>query len=123
MPDHATTTRADSLQAQISDAVIAVVRDYTGRGPTKVRTVIGSNVVLVILEDTLTKGERALAQNHEAEAVRTMRRSFQQAMRGDLVKAVERLMQQRVHAFLSDQSVDPDVSIEAFVLEPAGDRS
>ena len=40
-------------------------------------------------------------------------------MREELVASVEELTGRRVVAFLSDQSADPDVAIESFVL--AGD--
>lgn len=43
-----------SLNASISNAIVGVVRDYTGRGSTKARTSIRDTTVLVMLEDTLT---------------------------------------------------------------------
>ena len=46
-----------------------MVRDYTGRGPTKARTTISGNTVLVMLEDTLLKGERALVSSGGEEKV------------------------------------------------------
>ena len=49
-----------TLHAAISHAVVGLLREYTGRGPTKSRTTIRENVVLVMLEQTLTKGEQSL---------------------------------------------------------------
>jgi uncharacterized protein YbcI len=46
-----------SLYAAISNANVRLLREYTGRGPTKARTTIRDNIVLVMLEQTLTKGE------------------------------------------------------------------
>ena len=46
------------------------------------------------------------------------RRTFQRTMRLDLIRAVERHTERRVVAFLSDQSAEPDVSVETFILEP-----
>jgi uncharacterized protein YbcI len=43
-----------------------VLRDYTGRGPAKARTTIRYNVVLVMLEQTLTKGEKVLVEKGQA---------------------------------------------------------
>ena len=43
-----------------------MLREYTGRGPTKARTMINEDVVTVLLADTLTKGERRLAENGHA---------------------------------------------------------
>ena len=53
---------SSSLPAAISNAVVQLLHEYTGRGPTKARNTIRDNFVLVILEQTLTKGERSLAE-------------------------------------------------------------
>jgi uncharacterized protein YbcI len=45
-----------SLNLAISNAIVGLLREYTGRGPTKARTTIRDNVVVVILEQALTKG-------------------------------------------------------------------
>jgi uncharacterized protein YbcI len=50
-----------------------------------------------------------------------MRHRFQQAMREDLIAVVERQMQRKVVAFMSDNHIDPDVAAEIFVLEPLPD--
>jgi hypothetical protein len=39
-------------------------------------------------------------------------------MRDALISAVEQLTGRHVRAFLSDNSIDPDVAVESFVLEP-----
>ena len=70
-----------ALYAQISNAVVQLLREYTGRGPTKARTTIRDNVVLVMLEQTLTKGEQSLANKGRAEKVLEIRHEFQEAMR------------------------------------------
>jgi uncharacterized protein YbcI len=43
-----------SLYAEISNVIVRLLREYTGRGPTKARTTIRDNVVLIMLEQTLT---------------------------------------------------------------------
>ena len=52
-------TRGQSAQA-ISQAVVRVMREYTGRGPTKAHTSINDNVIIVVLRDTLLKAELSL---------------------------------------------------------------
>jgi uncharacterized protein YbcI len=108
-----------SLRASLSDAVVRITADYTGRGPTRARTTLNGDWIFVTLLDTLTKGERKLAENGRGDFVREARRAFQGAMRNDLVAAVEALTQRRVTAFLSDNHLEPDVAIEAFQLAPA----
>ena len=62
MPAHRPEHEADTgrLGAAISNAVVRLLAEYTGRGPTKARTTIRSDMVIVLLQDTLTKGERVL---------------------------------------------------------------
>jgi uncharacterized protein YbcI len=106
------------LLAEISNAVMRTTADYTGRGPTRSRTVMAGDWIFVTLSDTLTKGERRLAENGRADLVREARHAFQQVMRDDLVLEIERLTGRRVSAFLSDNHIDPDVAIEVFKLQP-----
>jgi uncharacterized protein YbcI len=74
------------------------------------------DVVTVILEETLTRGERNLVLAGHAETVLEARRLHQQTMRADLVATVEELTGRSVSAFLSDQQTDPDVAVETFLL-------
>jgi uncharacterized protein YbcI len=109
----------NSLHAAISDAVVRITADYTGRGPTRARTTINGDWIFVTLIDTLTKGERMLASNGRAQFVRDTRKAYQDAMRDDLVAEIEGLTGRQVTAFLSDHHLEPDVAIEAFQLVPA----
>jgi uncharacterized protein YbcI len=70
------------------------------------------------MRDTLTRAERSLVRAGKGETVRSLRHEFQQTMRDDMVAAVETLTQRKVIAFMSDNHIDPDVGIEAFVLAP-----
>lgn len=107
-----------SLNAAVANAVVRLVREYTGRGPTEARAIISGDFVCVLMKDTLTKGEVSLVQDGRVEAVLAMRREFQKTMREDLVAAVEMLTERKVIAFMSDNHVDPDMAAETFVLEP-----
>jgi uncharacterized protein YbcI len=106
------------LHSAISTAVVRVVADYTGRGPTRARTIISGDWVFVSLEDTLTKGERRLAETGNADFVMQARRRYQSAMRDELTGEVEALMGRKVIAFFSDNHLDPDMALEAMLLEP-----
>jgi len=110
-------SRGHTAQA-ITQAVVRLVRDYTGRGPTQAHTTINDDVIIVVLRDTLLKVERSLVDDGEAQAVTDMRRRFQSTMRRDLVAVVTEHSGRTVEAFLSDNVVDPDVAVEVFVLAP-----
>jgi uncharacterized protein YbcI len=110
--------RPDSAHLAISNAVVRLFAESTGRGPTQARTVIGTDLVAVVLRDSLTKGERALMGAGHGEMVRDMRLRIQDVIRKDAIAAVEDITGRTVLAMLSDHEVDSDVAIEAFVLEP-----
>lgn len=101
----------------ISNEAVRLIAEYTGRGPTKARTIVNGDWVFITLQDTLTKGERQLAANGESEAVLATRRSYQQVMRRELEATVTRHLGRKVVAFMSDNYIEPDVAVEVFLLE------
>jgi uncharacterized protein YbcI len=107
-----------STAMDISNGAVRLLQEYTGRGPTKTRTVINTDTVMILFGDILTKGEHKLVENGDADMVLQMRHRFQQAMRDDLIALVEIQMERKVVAFMSANHVDPDMAAEVFVLEP-----
>jgi uncharacterized protein YbcI len=110
---------AGSVAADISNAVVRLLSEYTGRGPTKARTHINEDLITVVLRDTLTKGERKLVAAGKDDVVMSSRQAYQNAMKTDLVEAVEHCSGRKVVAFLSENHIEPDIAIESFVLEPS----
>jgi uncharacterized protein YbcI len=125
MPDQEVTEEQRRARGQASSAIstgaVQLVNEYTGRGPTKAHTIINRDSVAIVLQDTLTKGERSLVAAGQADHVLAMRHSFQEVMREDLVALVEGNVHRKVIAFLSDNHLDPDVAVEFFLLEPTVD--
>jgi uncharacterized protein YbcI len=117
MVEHHETSH--SQNAAISEAAVRILRDYTGRGPTKSRTVINDETVMILLGDTLTKGERKLVETGKGERVTRLRHDFQMVMREELIHAVEDALDRKVIAFMSDNHIDPDLAAEIFVLAPS----
>jgi uncharacterized protein YbcI len=112
-----------ALNAAISEAIVRLMADTTGRGPTKARTTVDRDLIVVMLQNTLTSGERYLADSDRAEQVLGMRRAYQEAMRADCIAAIEDLAGRRVIAFMSANHIDPDLAAEVFVLEPQASPS
>src|SRR4051812_5923005 len=110
-----------SPAARISTAVVQVVHEHTGRGPTKAKTTINDTLVTLMFADTLTTGERKLVESGLGERVLDLRHDFQGVMRDKLVAIVERELDRKVIAFMSQNHVDPDLAVEVFVLEPSGE--
>ncbi len=113
--DHSSS--AGSLPAAISNTVVRLLREYTGRGPTRARTTIRDNVVLVMLEQTLTKGEQSLAAKGRGEKVIEIRHEFQEAIREESSARVAELTGRSVTAMLSANHLDPDLAAEIYVLD------
>jgi uncharacterized protein YbcI len=102
----------------ISNAIAGMHRTHYGRGPTRARTVMGSDYVICFLEEVYTPVERTLIEADRFDTVRQTRNAFQDTMRQDFSDAVERIVGRKVIGFLSQVHVGPDLAIETFILEP-----
>jgi uncharacterized protein YbcI len=111
---------AGKLALAISTTVVRELASTTGRGPTQAKTTLGENAVFVVLQDTLTRGERTLVEGGESEAVLDLRRRWQRIMRGSCSRKIEQLTGRKVIGFMSDNHIDPDIAVEVFILEPVG---
>jgi uncharacterized protein YbcI len=110
----------DGPGPMISTATVQLLHEYTGRGPTKAKTLINDDLVTVLLADTLTTGERKLVDSGRSERVLQLRHDYQITMREELIAIVERQLDRKVIAFMSQNHIDPDLAVEVFVLEPDG---
>lgn len=104
----------------ISTAAVQLLCEHTGRGPTKAKTLINDDVVTILLADTLTKGERKLVDGGRPDRVLQLRHDYQLTMRDELIGIVERQLDRKVIAFMSQNHIDPDLALEVFVLEAGG---
>jgi uncharacterized protein YbcI len=100
----------------IANHVVKLLTEYTGRGPTKARTTFSYDLVTVVVQDLLAKGERSLVRDGKAALVLDIRRAYQETMREELTAGIEQITGRRVVAFLSANHLDPDIAIESFVL-------
>jgi uncharacterized protein YbcI len=111
------------LHMAISNTIVRLLRENTGRGPTKARTTISDNVVAVLLEQTLTKGEQNLVRKGRGQKVIEIRHEFQEAMRDECMFQVAELTGRSVVAFMSANHIEPDLGAEIFVLDGPPDLS
>lgn len=113
--EHAET---GSKAAAIANMVVRTMSEYTGRGPTKARAHFSKDVVTVVLQDTLTKGERSLVADGRNDTVLSTRKAFQDTMRHALVRGAEEILGRKVVALMSGNHIDPDLAVEVFILAP-----
>ena len=108
-------------RAMISSEIVRLQAEYYGKGPTKAKTYIVDDLVVVVLEESFTRAEKTLAERGEREAIQHIRRRFQQQMADSFTSVVEQATGRKVRAFLSETDIDQDVSVETFLL--ADDRT
>ena len=116
------TPDANSPLLAISNEMVRLYKEQFGRGPTKTRTLwAGSDVLVVLLEDTLTPAERNLAELGEHQRLRDLRTFFQYASAREFCEPIERISGRKVRAFLSGIDTRADgLATEIFVLHPEG---
>jgi uncharacterized protein YbcI len=107
------------LSADITRAVVRLFSDHTGRGPTKARTTIDAELIVVLLHESMTHAEKTLVEAGKHAEVLQIRRTFQETMRPSLVEAVEGLTERTVVSFMSANDIDPDAAAEVFVMDRA----
>ncbi|MDX6649326.1 MAG: hypothetical protein QOJ97_1277 [Solirubrobacteraceae bacterium] len=105
------------LNAALARAVVGAYRTQVGRGPTKARAFFRGEVVVVVLQSTLTHAESTLVRAGEGASVTESRSLLQAGMRDQLVASVESLTGRQVVAFLSSNDIEADYSSELFVLD------
>ena len=112
------TASSENLSRDVSRAMVKLLKDYIGRGPSFARAHIHDDLVVVMLRGTLTEAEQTLAGEGEEELVRSIRQALNGTFREDANAIVERLTGRPVSSFLSDHDVERDIVIQAFVLTP-----
>jgi uncharacterized protein YbcI len=104
------------MRATISNEIVRLQAEYYGKGPTRAKTYIVEDLVVVVLEESFTRAEKTLAERGEREAIEHIRRRFQQQMAEDFTSVVEQATGRKVRVFLSETNIDHDVSVETFLL-------
>lgn len=97
-------------------------KHYVGRGPTNARTTIDQNLVVCLIEGGYTRAEETLEAHDNGDVVAAGRLGLQDAMREEIIAAVELAVGRRVHSFMSANDLRRNLQVEVFVLrdeEPA----
>jgi uncharacterized protein YbcI len=106
------------LLAEITNRIVSLVREHYGRGPIKAKTYVLDNLIVCVLTDGgFTAIERTMIGGGEPERVLEMRRDFQRMMKVRYSEMIEELTGRKVLAFLSQAHVEPDLTIEMFLMD------
>jgi uncharacterized protein YbcI len=105
------------LGQEISNAIVHLFGKYLGRGPEDCRTYLEPDLVIVVLGGGSTAAERTMFDAGKWHEVRDARLAWQDSMEVRFVETIERLTHRRVTAFLSANHMDPEVTVELFMLQ------
>ena len=110
-------TRGDVLTA-ISDGMVALLKEYYGRGPEQTKTYYNDDLVVCLLRGGFTRVEQTLRDGGRGDAVIQQRMEFQEVMRPRFTRVVEEAPGRQVVGFMSGNQQEPDMICEVFVLAP-----
>lgn len=116
-PDDPTTATGD-VRTEISDGLVALLKEYYGRGPDRTKTYVNDDLVVCLLRGGFTRVEQTLLEGGHGDDVIRQRMAFQQVMRKRFEEVVERATGRQVVGFMSGNQQDPDMICEVFVLAP-----
>ncbi len=106
------------LLAEITNRIVAFTREHYGRGPIKAKTYVLDNLIVCVLSNGgFTPIERTMMEGGEPDRVLDMRRDFQRMMKERYTEMLEQLTGRKVLAFLSQAHVEPDLTIEMFLMD------
>jgi uncharacterized protein YbcI len=105
------------LLAEITNRIVAFTREHYGRGPIKAKTYVLDNLIVCVLSNGQTPIERTMMEGGEPDRVLEMRRDFQRMMKVRYSDMIEQLTGRKVLAFLSQAHVEPDLTIEMFLMD------
>ena len=123
--DGEATERAADLgdvRTQISNGLVALLREYYGRGPERTRTYVSDDLVVCVLRGGFTRVEQTLLESGHGGDVIRQRMVFQDVMRERFEEVVEKATGRKVIGFMSGNQQEPDMICEVFVLESSVGR-
>ena len=116
-PPTATKSHGDVLTA-ISDGMVALLKEYYGRGPTRTKSYYEDDLVVCLLRGGFTRVEQTLLEGGRGSSVIQQRMDFQDVMRARFQEVIEDATGRRVIGFMSGNQQEPDMMCEVFILAP-----
>jgi uncharacterized protein YbcI len=111
------TTHGEVLTA-ISDGLVALLKEFYGRGPTRAKSYYEDDLVVCVLRGGFSRVEETLVKGGRGDAVIQQRMQFQDLMRGRFEAVIERATGRLVIGFMSGNQQHPDMMCELFILAP-----
>lgn len=117
IPPDARPAHGDVLTA-ISDGMVALLKEFYGRGPTRAKSYYEDDLVVCVLRGGFSRVEQTLLEGGHGAIVIRQRLEFQELMRERFEAVIEQATGRRVIGFMSGNQQDPDMMCEVFILAP-----
>jgi uncharacterized protein YbcI len=102
----------------ISDGLVALLKEFYGRGPTQAKSYYEDDLVVCVLRGGFSRVEQTLLAGGRGAIVVQQRVEFQELMRERFEAVIQRATGRRVIGFMSGNQQDPDMMCEVFILAP-----
>jgi uncharacterized protein YbcI len=102
----------------ISDGMVALLKEYYGRGPSRTKSYYEDDLVVCVLRGGFSRVEQTLLDGGRGAAVIHQRMEFQDVMRDRFDAVIEAATGRQVIGFMSGNQQEPDMMCEVFVLAP-----
>ena len=106
------------VAAALTTRIVGLLREHSGRGPTKAKATMSADLVVVSLADYLTASERRLVSTGDGELVGRARDALLRGLRNEASAIVETLTRRHVSAYLTARGSDDDLAVLVFFLAP-----
>ena len=110
-------THGDVLTA-ISDGMVALLKEFYGRGPTRAKSYYEDDLVVCLLRGGFSRVEQTLLEGGRGSSVIRQRIEFQELMRERFESVIAEATGRRVIGFMSGNQQSPDIMCEVFILAP-----
>lgn len=102
----------------ISDGLVALLKEYYGRGPTRAKSYYEDDLVVCVLRGGFSRVEQTLLEGGRGATVIQQRMEFQDLMRERFEAVIENATGRQVISFMSGNQQHPNMMCEVFVLAP-----
>ncbi len=109
---------AGDVLSAVSDGMVALLKEFYGRGPTRAKSYYQDDLVVCVLRGGFSRVEQTLLEGGRGSAVIQQRMEFQELMRTRFTDVVAQATGRPVIGFMSGNQQHPDLMCEVFVLGP-----
>ncbi len=100
----------------ISDGMVALLKEFYGRGPTRAKSYYQDDLVVCVLRGGFSRVEQTLLEGGRGAAVIQQRMEFQELMRERFTDVIAQATGRPVIGFMSGNQQHPDLMCEVFIL-------